>query len=593
VRPTFAKTTTRSMVVVPAMALVSVFGFCASFTLAGCGTGSITDSGGSISAPGSGAAPTSRRPPVEPGGAKKPDEVFQGGSARGCDPSIDGVTGRTPLRRLTKREYDSTVRDVFGFELNPPASDGLPPDGSAGPFDANFQGSVVAATLERYRQSAERIASEVAQRIAAMVPCAGNGDESCARTFLEQYGSRAFRRPLGDEQIAALMNVYAAGAADATFREGIEYAVQAMVVSPSFMYHLEAKPQDGIAAAVPGYELAERLSYFIWGTIPDQQLMDAAAAGVLASEEGLVEQATRMVDDPKADARLDEFTEQWLNLTYLKSGHLNLPADRYPGFSPEYAQDALHEAKKFVAWVLRGSDGDGKLETLLTSTMSLPQGRSFEAYGMTPPPGYDGETPIAVAGRRAGVVAMPATMMGHAAEATSPIKRGVFVMHELVCTDIELPIGIEIPALGPPPPGVSIRQQLSQVTMEPQCKGCHGMINPIGFAFESYDRMGIERARDEFGAEVDDTGVLALADPTFDGPIQGAPALATRIFQSDSGRSCMLQQVFRFALGRLEAPEDTCGFAALAQQFEASNFDVRELMINVILQDSFRVHSGS
>jgi hypothetical protein len=230
--------------------------------------------------------------------------------------------------------------------------------------------------------------------------------------------------------------------------------------------------------------------------------------------------------------------------------------------------------------------------------MSLPQGKALDAYttGASPlatPAGYDGNKPFMVPGRRAGVLAMPATMMGHAAEATSPIKRGVFVMHELVCVDIQLPVGIDIPPVGPPPAGVSIRQQLAEVTMKPACMGCHRMINPIGFAFEAYDRMGRERTKDEFGAPVDDKGVVELGDPTLDGPIEGAPALAQRIFNSDSGRNCMIQQVFRFALGRKESAGDTCGFAALAQQFEESDFNVRDLLINVVLQDSFRFHPGS
>jgi len=401
-----------------------------------------------------------------------------------------------------------------------------------------------------------------------------------------------FRRPVSDDQMNKLLQVYMTGAQGASFKDGINYMVQAMLMSPYFLYHLENKPKTPGVQPLDAYELAERMSYYIWGTIPDDALMQVAASGKLSNMGELKSQATRMFADPKAAGRLDEFTEQWLSLQWLKGGQFDLPKPLYDAFTPQYAQAALLEAKKFVAWVLRG-DGDGRLETLLTSNMSFPSGPLFEGYKMAQPAGYDGSKPLMIPGRRAGVLTLPATMTGHASEATSPIKRGVFVMNDIICNQITFPVGLDIPAVGAPPKGTSIREQLSAVTKDGRCMPCYGKINPIGFAFEGYDRIGRERAKDDFGAVVDQTGVLAVGDPSLDGPIDGAPALAQRIMKSDSGRACMIQQVFRFALGRVEESADTCGFSALAEEFAGSNFDVRALMTSIVLQNSFRFQKGS
>jgi hypothetical protein len=567
----------------------------ASFTLAACGTGSILTEGGAE--PGAAGA-ANGEPSVErlgmttvvDGGARHPAKVFRGGKAvAGCDPTVANKIGNTPLRRLSNLEYDNTIRDAFGFQLDPAPASKFPQDGLAGPFASNAKGSVSEMLLYQLQQASERIGMEVAGKVDTMVPCAAAGDQGCARTFVQKYGSRVYRRKLEASQVDALMTVYDAGAKDATFAEGINYTVQAMLMSPDFLYHLEAKPK-GASAPLTQFELAERLSYFIWGSIPDDELMDNAAAGKLATIEDLKVQAARMLDDPKADIALASFTEHWLQLQTLHSQVL--PMDKYPEYTEKYGTDLLAESQKFVSWVLRGS-GDGTLQTLLTSNMSFPQGEGFKAYGMTAPAGYDGTEPIAVKGARAGLITMPASMAAHASEATSPIKRGVFVLNDLLCSKIELPADTALPPLPPPVPGRSIRQSLEDVTKAPQCMGCHGKINPIGFSLEGYDRMGRERAVDEFGVQVDTKGNLMIDDATVDGMLEGGVALADRIWQSDSGRNCMIQQVFRFALAREEDVNDTCSFVSMAQNFEKSGFSVKDLMLDVILQDTFRFHPGS
>lgn len=565
---------------------------------AGCGTGEILEQQGSGSSGqtlrGEDGRPAAAAPQggmVVKDGVTAPNRVIRHGQAvAGCDASVQGI-GATPLRRLTNAEFDNTVRDVFGVDPQPKLSTDFPRDGAAGPFASNAQGQVTDMYINRYQQAAERVGKDVAMRVETLVPCApgGEGDDACAQTFIRTIGKRAFRRTLTDADVAGLMTVFTAGKLGATFREGIEYTVQAMLQSPAFMYHLEAKP-TGPQTPMPAEELAERLSYFIWGSIPDDGLFAAAADGTLDTLDGLRSEAERMLDDPKAKAQLEAFTFNWLHLDQAVVQMLNSP--KYSDFSTEYGEATVREIQRFVTHTL-SAKGDGKFETLMTSNKSFPEGAGFKAYGMSgPPAGYDGSQPMEVPGRRAGVITMPASMAAHSSHATSPIKRGVFVLNDVLCMKIELPANANVQA---PEfiPGRSIRKALEDVTQQEACMGCHGMINPIGFALEGYDRMGRERTKDEFDEAVDDTGVLKIGDPSVDGPIQGGVALANKIFNSDSGRVCMIQQVFRFALTREETTADTCSFVSMAQRFEKSGFNVRELMLDLVTQDSFRIRPAS
>jgi len=162
------------------------------------------------------------------------------------------------------------------------------------------------------------------------------------------------------------------------------------------------------------------------------------------------------------------------------------------------------------------------------------------------------------------------------------------VLNELLCRNITLPENVATPPPPPPKPGQSARERLEEHTLTPACMGCHGKINPIGFSLEGYNQVGQQVTIDELGQPVNDMSDLMLGDSTVDGPIKGARELGDRILRSDSGRTCMIQQVQRFALGREEVAEDTCSFVAMAQKFEASGYNVRDLLLDVVTQDTFR-----
>jgi hypothetical protein len=438
----------------------------------------------------------------------------------------------------------------------------------------------------RFHQAAEAISASVVERLDTLLPCASSGDMACAETFIQTFGRKAYRRPLRPETVSGLMTVYGVGAEGGSFADGIRLVTQALLQSPDFLYHMESKPSTPGMNPLSSYELAERLSYYLWRTMPDDALFEAAEAGELNSPDGLRAQAMRMLDDPKADDAIASFTDNWLGLGTAPNTMRD--TQRFPAFKEGFGAAARRETIRFVDYVLRNPGSDGSLKTLMTASFSFPEPAVYEAYGLTPPPGYDGTTPIELPGDRAGVVTQVSTLTVHSAETVSPIKRGVYVLNDLLCRNITLPENTATPPPPPPKQGQSARERLEEHTHTLACMGCHLKINPIGFALEGYNQIGQQVDIDELGQPVNDMSELMLGDSTVDGPIKGARELGDRIMRSDSGRACMIQQLQRFALGREEVAEDTCSFVAMAQKFEASGDNVRELLLDVVTQDTFR-----
>lgn len=564
--------------------------------LGACAGGDILDRSGQSVGPGSAASSAagsgaSAQVPVIADGATVPWRVIEGGkAARGCDASVAGRIGRSPLRRLSREEYDNTVRDLFGFDPGFSVTEDFPADGKAGPFPSNAAGSVDDTQTLRYQQAAERVSMLVAERLPTLLPCATAADSRCAEEFVRTIARKAYRRPLRADTLSGLMGVYQAGAEGGDFSAGVRLVVEALLQSPRFLYHMEAFPSAPGLSPLTGFELAERLSYFLWRTMPDEALSMRAQSGELETAEGLRAEAERMLHDPRADAAIASFTDHWLGIETAPSQQRD--AARFPAFKPGFGEAARQETIAFVDHVLRDRSSDGSFETLLTANYSFPRAAVYDAYGVAPPAGYDGTTPLQLPGDRAGIVTQVSTLMVHSAATVSPIKRGVYVLNDLLCKNIQLPMNAQIPPPPPPVPGQSVRQRLEMHTRDPACMPCHLKINPIGFAFEGYDQIGRQVQTDDLGEPVNDRSELMLGDPSVDGPIEGAVQLADRILRSDSGRNCIIQQLHRFAVGRLEVPEDACSFVNLAQRFERSGDNVRELLLDLVGQDTFRFKSG-
>jgi hypothetical protein len=498
----------------------------------------------------------------------------------------------TPLRRLTRFEYANSVRDLLGVDPAPAAD--LPADEVTNSFDNNAQVLTVSALhAEKYVLVSEALAKQAVQNLAALTSCdtAATGEEGCALAFARSFGRRAFRRPLTAADETMLMAAYAAGKTGGTHAEGIEVMIRAALQSSDFLFRLETtSPPDAAAALVPlsQYELATRLSYLVWSSGPDDALLDAAAAGALATPAAVAAKAREMLASPRARGAIAHFFEQWTGTTRLDivSKHTGM----FPTFTPELKAGMQAELPAFIEHVMW--TGDHLLSTLFTSQSTFVTRELASLYGVTPPAGSD-LAPVLVAlpadQGRAGILTQPGflSVQGHP-DQTSPVLRGKFVRSMLLCDPPDPPpddVNITVPNIDQ---GGTARERFSaHLTAGASCNGCHTGMDPIGLAFENFDAIGQYRTM-ENGEPIDASGEIFDAnDPLLAGPFDGVLEMAQKLAGSVQVRDCMATQWFRFTVGRTEVQPDSCSLATLQVAFGASGGDLAELVVGVTQTDAF------
>ena len=499
--------------------------------------------------------------------------------------------GMTDLRRLTGEQYDNTIRDLLGLDVQLSAD--FSPDERIGPFKSNAAAPVGELQVEQYMSAAETVAELAVTDLSGLLPCDPTvlGEDACAEAFLQEFAPRALRRPLSPGHLERLMGVYLDGKAEGDFQNGIRVAIAGILQSPYFLYHIESGTptedggsEDGATVPLDDYELASRLSYFLWNTMPDDELFAAAQGGELETDDGLQAQVDRMLADPRAVDTIATFHTQWLGVDELDS--LEKDGTVFPAFSPELAAAMKAETADFARYVLL--EGDGKLETLLTANFTVTDDPELlDLYGVELPDGYQPGEPVPLpAGERSGLLTQAGILAEHShANQTSPIHRGQMVRENLFCQMLPPPPP-DVDNVPPDPdPNATTRERFAQHTSDPSCAGCHVLIDPIGFGLENYDGIGAFRTV-EGDLPVDASGELVGTD--VDGPFDGGVELVSLIAQSDLVRQCVSRQWFRYALGRNETDEDECSTSVLDEAFAASDYDVRELLRTLVLTDAFR-----
>lgn len=458
---------------------------------------------------------------------------------------------------------------------------GFPPEArpEGFPFDDHAASAQVTAVhAEEHLAAAERLAEAALVRPAALLPCRPEGDgRACAEAFVAGFGRRAFRRPLTPEEQARYRDLVLAGD---DFEDGLALALRAFLASPAFLYRTElgVRQPDG-TWRLTGHEAASALSYFLWGTMPDDALLDAADAGALDTVAGVEAQARRLLADARARPRLEDFAVQWLGVESLAT--LPRSAELAPHFGAEVRRAALAETRRFVSHVV--FDGSHRFAELLTAGYTFAAGPTAALYGLGDLPGRDLRRVDYPDDRRAGLLGHASVLASYAhSDQTSPIRRGLFVRRRLLCQTLPPPP----PDAGGVPevdPGATTRERFRQHTANPFCHSCHQYIDDVGFGFERFDAIGRWRET-ENGHAIDALGnmndVEALGDGT-DAPYASLPELGHLLAESERARACFVTQVHRFAHGRLESPADRCALAALTERFAATD-DVRELLVAVV-----------
>jgi len=490
--------------------------------------------------------------------------------------------GDLGMRRLTRVEYDHTVRDLLGAAARPGTT--LSEDGSAGPFASNSRIKPSETVVDQYRLAAERLAHEV--DLSSLLSCDAAAP-SCARAFVTRFGRRAFRRPLESAEIDRYVEVFELGAtaAGASPEDGARLVVEAMLQSPYFLYLVEVGGEEGEQAIVPltQHELAARLSYFLWSSMPDAELDAAADAGELATLEALDAQVERMLADDRAADMLDSFHRQWLDTARLDREEKDEAL--YPTYDDALVRSMWDETRAFVSYVLRS---DARFETLLTASYTLGDASMAALYGAGHG-GGEGVRRIELDPRqRAGLLTQAAFLTSHSTSTDSSfITRGLFVRERLLCQTVPDPP----PDAADNPPDLSEtdaprKEQWSRHLIADECRGCHTMIDPPGFAFEHYDAVGAWREQ-VGGWDVDPTGELVGAGDA-DGSFRDALELVRTLAQSQDVQRCYALQWTRFGLAREPAEQDACSVAHVRDAFLESGGDIRELIKAVIRTDAFR-----
>ena len=510
------------------------------------------------------------------------------GIPAGCEGQ--DIAGSAPLRRLTHWEFDNTIRELLGDDAR--HGEGFPTETSAHSFNNQAANLGVTPLLaEEYLRATEAIAANAVADLTALLPCEpGGGEDNCAAAFIDDFGPRAFRRPLTEQQRDDLLAFYDANKADHGFDAAIELLIQRFLQSPYFLYRVElgmAEPDDTGAIPLDDYEIASRLSYLLWGSMPDDELFAAAEAGDLQNPDGIAAQAERMLGDPRARAAVASFHRQWLQLDTVDT--MNKDASVIDDLDDELRTSLKEGTVAFLEDVV--FDGAGDLGTALTAEYTFANDTLAPLYGV-PAPGSS--TPVRVdlpEGERAGLLT-EASVLALTAKPnqTSPVIRGAFIQARLRCEILPEPP----PDVDATPPEVdenaTTRERYAQHTADPTCAACHQIIDPLGFGLEHYDAMGRWRD-DENGLPIDASGTIVDAD-NGDSDFDGALELAQILSGEQAVRECFVDQWFTFAHGRAPEEGDTCSVDSLRTTFEESGDDIPTLLIELTRTPSFRYRPG-
>lgn len=520
--------------------------------------------------------------------------------AAGCKGEISSVSGtdvvdeaplcqeRTAapaeLRPLTRREYANTILDLLGDPVATTLA--FPPENEVRGFRNNAAANPPNPLLvESYLNAAEVIAKRaVANRLDTLAPCPEGDELECGRSFVRAFGARAFRRPLEEAEASAFDRLFRAVHLSQGYGAAVEATLSALLQSPQFLYRVEGyrapTPETG-AVAVGPFELASRLSYFLTGSMPDDELMLAAAENRLQSDEEIELQARRLLQTARAREVALDFSEQWLGVARLAGIAREAQDVAVP--STELVKSYRESLRRFLDdafW------NEGKLEALFKSPRLFLDATLAPLFGVSPPP--PGEfTSVEVPEERAGLLTQPALMalLAHS-DQSAPVLRGVFVREQILCLDVPPPPP-EVNNVPPPvDPNATTRERFAQHTADPTCAACHRFIDGIGFGYERYDQFGRYRAL-ENGFSVDQSGEL-LGVPELNGKFDGAVELSHRLASSRIVRDCFATNFYRYATGRLEGAEDECSLEQVKSRFDRSGGDLSELLVAITLSDAFR-----
>lgn len=518
------------------------------------------------------------------------------------DSGAGQVRPEMDIRRLTHSQFNHTVRDLLGDQTQP--ANQFPPEDFVNGFRNQAEAESISPLLmESYSTAAERLARNVFRGgdTRGLIPCKPSA--ACRTRFVREFGLKAFRRPLEpaeQKRYETLME------RESDFLAGAQLVVEAMLQSPSFLFRFE---ETSYAPWKP-YAAASRLSYAIWDSGPDSELLAAAGRGELATRQGVEKAARHMMDDPRAQEALNEFVGQWLRFDRI----LNASKDRrrYPEFTLETAESMTREAKTFVGDLVWN---DRNFMDLFTADYTFANADLAAIYGIPVPAKEFGRVVFLAGSERAGVLGQTLFLALTAKpEDSSPTARGLFVREQFLCQHVAPPpagVNTNLPPVTEAKPQTN-RDRMTEHASNPSCAACHKLMDPIGFGLEKFDAVGARRdkftlvfaggrgggngganarpASKTVDLDLDTKGFVAgIPDSDFSSPLQLGGVLA----KSPQCQECVVKQYFRYTTGRMETLADRPVISLVVNDFRNSQYRFRELMMSLILLREFPESGGT
>ena len=517
----------------------------------------------------------------------------QQSAAPAAAPAVEPKVGGSPpvMRRLTESQYRATIADVFGPDVP-----------IAGRFERGLRenglvaigtshGGMSAFSFEQYDASARGIAADVLseKKRDQFVPCkpksASAFDKKCATQFVDTYGLKLFRRPLaGAERKAFVETARVAQAKLGDFYKGLEYALVGLLESPHFLLRMErteADPKVKGVVRLDAWSKATRLSYFLTNSTPDAELLRAAGVGELDTDAGLAKQVDRLLASPKLQGAVRAFF--WDMLQFDGFNDLFKDPMIYPAYNSVVARDAQEQTLRTIVGHLVDARGDYRdLFTTRTTWLTRPLGIIYRMPVATRNGWEKAEYPVD--SRRSGIltdISMLA-LYSHPGR-SSPTLRGKSIREIFLCQKVPDPpanVNFAVVQDAVNKPGSTARMRLAEHNENPVCAGCHRLTDPMGLTLESFDGAGTFRAK-ENGAELDLNGSLDGHD------FQAATGLGQAMHDNPSVPQCLVNKLYRSAVGRDEAEEEAAYLEYLYGAFEANGYRLPELMRAIALSKTF------
>lgn len=489
------------------------------------------------------------------------------------------------LRRLTHSQYNHTVRDLLGDQTTP--ANRFPPEDFVNGFRNQYETQSLSPLLiEAYSAAAERLAANAFRGgdTHGLLPCQ-EATAACRARFVREFGLKAFRRPLEpveQRRYEALM------ASEADLIQGAQLVVEAMLQSTSFLFRFD----DSSDPNWKPYAMASRLSYAIWDTMPDAQLLAAAGRGDLSTPDGVARMTRRMLDDPRAYESLSEFVSQWMRFDRVLQASKD--RRRYPQFTRETAVAMTEETRRFLTDLVWN---DRNFMDAFTAGYGYANADLAAIYQVPAPSKEFDRVDFPAESERAGLLGQALFLAITAKpEDSAPTARGLFVREQFLCQQVPQPpagVNTNLPPFTEDRPQTN-RDRMSEHVTNPSCATCHKLIDPIGFGLERFDAIGARREkfelqfpvpREEGGRrgemktlelEIDPAGFVAgLPDSEFASPSQLGAVLAG----SEQCQECVVKQYFRYTFGRMETPGDRPMIHRVLDAFRNSGFRFKELIV--------------